>query len=325
MGFGIVVGFATIVGLLVLASSSSSSSSAYPSAEQTAAALCDSLAELGEVAPLPPSAPASADLAIRAIVRLGVLGSWPPPRNSSGAAFEYWERVLRLAEQVRAGEIVCVLDGDELDDGDDELDDGDDTPAAGPTADQLREAVCALLLPLADARTAYIEAGTLPPDQGARVAREAWAAVAGAGVPFPASAAWLATFAGEVLDGVRACVPVDRFITINSPRGPGGWVQLEKDVAGRTDELDDLASLVDLYPGMKAATGSQRLAMMRLINDHPYNAGLRIPAVQAWTKTNIGANVISFMPKWRANPSTYAQRFEPGSAYAVAYLPRVTL
>jgi hypothetical protein len=339
MGPGALIATVTILGLLGFAVGSSSGGQ-LPTAAQVMLAMCQALADRGELAPLPDDPIAEQDLAIKAltqVLRLG--GSWPPGSNASAPRRDLWSGSLLIARRVRNGEIHCEDGGGGENDGNPpEPGPGPEPLPPPPPVDQLpalstvKLMICELLMGFADPASAYLEIGKLEPQAAQDVAASAMGKAGYVGtLPPPADASdarkglWLAAlaFALSVIEGQESCGIANKLITINQPRGPGGFVQIEGDVPNRTDELDDLNSLADLYPGMKQASIAARLELMRAINNHAYNAGLLIPAVKASTKQNIGPMVISFNPKWRENPRTIMERFESGSSFGVPFLPLV--
>lgn len=265
-------------------------------------ALCQALEELGQTAPLPPLGSANVDLAVRAIKLLGVGGSWPPSRSAPSATRSWWQLATELAAAVRSGEIDCREAGDV------------------PTLAAIQEAICQILLPLADPEEHYLERGSLPAEAAGDVALaaiESLGALPGA-LPAPLVAAATA-YALDVIEGRTICGFEDRVIAPGDFKGPGRWYQIEGDGAGPMPD-DTLVTVVGNTYGV---TGARRLELARVVNRHPYNLGLHVPTGNAWNAANIGPTMVSFFPRWRRDPKTIRQRYESGNAYAVIYLPEL--
>jgi len=69
------------------------------------------------------------------------------------------------------------------------------------------------------------------------------------------------------------------------------------------------------------AGGAERIAIARVINEHPRNAGLLIVPKKEWNRKYIGDLMISFYPDWMANPRFESERFESGHSLATIYIP----
>jgi hypothetical protein len=259
------------------------------------ALLCQALAERGEAAPLPSSAAADRDLAVRAIKLLGLPGSWPPPA-SDPLARAWFDSVVQLAARVRSGELVCQGESN------------------APNLAAIQQAICGILLPLADPDDHYLEKGSMPADAAVDVASAAIESLGANPASIPAAVlATATTYALDVIEGRIACGITDAIITPGSVRAPGKWLQLKYG-----DNLLQIAG--DTY-GVGA--GNRRTELAREINQHPYNLGLHVATTQEWNKTNIGPTMISFFNRWRPSPKTVMQRFEAGNAMAVIYLPEL--
>jgi hypothetical protein len=280
-------------------------------------AMCEHLASIGEYPPLAPLAAAEQALAIKGIAGAGAGGSWPPGRNAAPYLAAYWQGALTLARSVRSGDVACNQPPP--------------TPDVLPSVDAVQRAVCDLLLPYADPESAYLDEGFMPNSAADQIAAAALGRVNYDGqVPPPETASlarrelWSQTrvFALAILAGQQSCEAANRIITINSPKGPGGFVQLVSDPQGRPGNM---AELINLYPGMSSATGAERYEAMRGVVEHPYNQQLLVPAEVRYVGQgyldNVGPMVISFQRRWRSNPRTILERFSSGNAYATPYLP----
>ncbi len=81
------------------------------------------------------------------------------------------------------------------------------------------------------------------------------------------------------------------------------------------------------YPWANAA---QRVELVRAVTKHPSNGGgiigqgICIKPRMAATLQQIGPVIFSMYTDWRCNPPTADARFEPGTCYAVVFLPLLT-
>jgi len=278
--------------------------------------MCAHLAQLGQYPPLEPLAAAEQALAVEAIKALGVPGSWPPPSAAPQALADFYQGALTLARGVRSGGIACGQP--------------EPAPEVLPDTGAVQRAVCELLLPYADPESAYLDEGFMPSSAADQIAAAALGRLNYAGQVPPPDTASLArrelwsqarVFALAVLAGEQSCEPANRLITINSPKGPGGFVQLVSDPQGRPGNM---AELINLIPGMSNASNAERWAAMRDIVEHPYNQQLLVNAnpdiVGQGYVQNVGPQIISFRRVWRANPRTILERFQSGNSYATPYV-----
>lgn len=296
--------------------------SSYPTVAVTIVALCKALQARGETAPLPPSSVANTDLALRAIKVLGLPGSWPPSSSDSTAKRKWWAAVIQLAARVRSGEIRCIpIDGDDESGGDESGGDesggdesGGDESGGVPSLAAIQREICTILMPLADPEDHYLEQGSMPAAAAADVAAAAIESLGAEPAAIPPPLLDQATqYALDVIEGVTTCGIDDRIIAPSENPSPGSWYQIRKG--------DNLLDLVG--QAYAVASGSRRLELAREVNGHPYNAGLQRPAANTWNAENIGPTIVSFFRSWRPNPKTVLQRFEPGNAYAVVFLPEL--
>ncbi len=293
----------------------------YPTEMVMAATMCARLTELGLTPPLGFSSEADVSLAVKAIAALGVGGAFPPPADSAAFQRLFWGKALALATAVRSGEVTCTdaaPAGPEV---------GPDIGPGLPSSAAVEKAICEVLLPLADPASAFLDAGLFAPDAAAALAGDALRTLGYVGIIPPqgdGGQLWAQAVAHalDVIEGRTSCEVANAFIVIDTPRGPGGYVQVEQQESGDGDaEYSTFAHLVDLYPGMQGASSSDRFRTMRSINDHPLNAGLLRASGSDYIRDNVGPMAISFNPRYRAGPRTILERFQSGNALAVVFLP----
>lgn len=358
MGASVVIGTLALLlgGAFIAAAAAGDGKPRLPPATEVAIAMCKLFQAQGLPTPQPPAVYLDQDLAIRTMKALQLPGSWPPPGGSHTLIKQFWASVMTLAARVRAGEVSCEFEppgptppgptppGP--------MPPGPTPPGPGPTPpppeptpepveslpdfEAVKLYICERLLPLSNPETAYLDAGIFPADGAASLAAEALIFLGYVGaLPPPAATSsvarqelWAASRAHAlaVIEGQTSCEVANKFITIDVPRGPGGYVQIEAQDPDDSDkEFSALAHLVDLYPGMVGAPPSVRLQKAREIVNHPLNVGLLIPATDPYIQENIGPMTISFFAKWKYQPQTILARFEPGASFAVPYLPRDSL
>lgn len=254
--------------------------------------------------------------------RAAALSSCATSAAADRAAFEAAGPCI-LAAKTFAEAMACFQGAPPVfddDDGDGQADDDGDGQADGepvvpPTWSAIQEAICSILLPLADPDEHYIEQGQLPGDAAVDVAAAALETLGAEPALMPGPLMAQATkYALDLIEGRISC-EIEDFIVPTPSTTPkqGGWLLLKYG--------DNLLAIAGKTYGVSA--GSRRTELARAINEHPYNLGLHIPTTMQWNKDNIGPTMISFYNKWRPAPKTLKQRFEAGNAMAVIYLPEL--
>ncbi len=275
-----------------------------PDAEHIAA-LCQALRDRGEAPPLVPNPMADQDLAIRAIKLMGLSGSWPPRASDPQASKDFWAVILSDARRVRAGEIVCEPLADPDPSFDNILD-----------ADLFAEA-CTLWL--ARSVTSTVDSLALALAKGVFPHLE-WP-----GPPASNRAGFLArtTLLFQALQsGQMSCDPP--VIPETVPRANSYYQWRKGDLP--------FAIVAKAYPqlaGNAPGQAQKRIAAVKMITNHPRNGGgvigqgIIIKTKLANDVKMLGPAIFSTDPKWYCSPTTEAQRFIPGSCYAVVFLPPI--
>ncbi len=139
-------------------------------------------------------------------------------------------------------------------------------------------------------------------------------------VPPGSERARLIALTTEIVKGTRSgAISCDLPIEIDDNPTAGGYYQIKHDDY-------PLGIIGKAYPW---ANGSQRAALVKAVTNHPSNGGgvigqgIIVATVQQANINIIGPKVFSMFKKWRCNPETSPQRFEPGTCYAVVFLPLI--